>query len=285
MSHNRQKKIAVINDFCGFGRCSIAASLPVISAMKIQCCPLPTSIFSNHTGFDSFYYTDFTGHMDAYMDEWAKLDLHFNGILTGFLGSPEQVDIVRRFLERFKRTDTVTVIDPVMGDYGKLYPGFTEEFATEMAKLCGKADLILPNMTEVAYMLGIDYVDSGYDEAYVKDLLKKLCGLGAKIAAITGISFEPGQLGVMSYNSETGEYFKYFNKEANGKYHGTGDVFASCCTGALMNGLSTDAALSLAADYTARCIQNTLDDKDGRWYGVNFESEIPYLVKRLEDMK
>ena len=158
------------------------------------------------------------------------------------------------------------------------------EFTSDIS-LCGKADLILPNMTEVSYKLGIDYVDSGYDENYVKDLLKKLCGLGAKIAAITGISFEPGQLGVMSYNSETGEYFKYFNKEANGKYHGTGDVFASCCTGALMNGLSTNEALSLAADYTARCIQNTLDDNDGRWYGVNFESEIPYLVKRLEEMR
>ena len=109
MSHNRQKKIAVINDFSGFGRCSIAVSLPIISAMKVQCCPLPTSIFSNHTGFDSFFYTDYTEHMNAYMDEWKKLELRFDGILTGFLGSPEQIGIVKRFLELFKTKDNVTV--------------------------------------------------------------------------------------------------------------------------------------------------------------------------------
>ena len=122
MSHNQQKKIAVINDFCGFGRCSIVTSLPIISAMKIQCCPLPTSIFSNHTGYDSFFYTDYTEHMNSYIDEWVKLNLRFNGILTGFLGSPEQIGIVKRFFELFKSNDNVIVVDPVMGDNGKLYP-------------------------------------------------------------------------------------------------------------------------------------------------------------------
>ena len=136
MSYNHQKRIAVINDFCGFGRCSISVSLPVISALKVQCCPLPTSVFSNHTGFDSFYYTDFTAHMDAYIDEWEKLDLHFNGILTGFLGSPAQIEIVKRFLVRFKTKSTITVIDPVMGDYGSLYPTYSPRLAERCAPLC-----------------------------------------------------------------------------------------------------------------------------------------------------
>ncbi len=122
MDHNHQKKIAVINDFSGFGRCSIAVALPIISAMRIQCCPLPTAIFSDHTGFDSFYMTDFTEHMEPYADEWAKLDLHFNGIATGFLGSVRQIDIVEHFLRRFDRDDTTVLVDPVMGDYGALYP-------------------------------------------------------------------------------------------------------------------------------------------------------------------
>ena len=134
MSHNRQKKIAVINDFTGFGRCSIAASLPIISAMKIQCCPLPTSIFSNHTGFDSFFFTDYTKHMNAYMDEWKKLDLRFAGILTGFLGSPEQIEIVKHFLGMFKTKDNITVIDPVMGDYGKLYPTYSPLLAEQIGR-------------------------------------------------------------------------------------------------------------------------------------------------------
>lgn len=125
MSHNRQKKIAIINDFTGFGRCSITVSLPIISALKIQCCPLPTSIFSNHTGYNSFYYTDFTGHMDAYIKEWTKLNLQFNGILSGFLGSPEQINIVKNFFEGFKSSNTITVIDPVMGDDGALYPTYS----------------------------------------------------------------------------------------------------------------------------------------------------------------
>ena len=121
MYRDQQKKIAAINDFCGFGRCSLAVSLPIISTMGLQCCPLPTAVFSNHTGYDSFWYTDFTSHMDAYMEQWERLELHFDGILTGFLGSPEQIGFVSRFMERFKSVDTVTVIDPVMGDDGALY--------------------------------------------------------------------------------------------------------------------------------------------------------------------
>ena len=141
MPHNHQKKIAVINDFCGFGRCSLAVSIPIISAMKVQCCPLPTSVFSNHTGFESFYYTDFTRHMESYADEWEKLNLKFSGILTGFLGSPTQIGIVEDFLRKFKSGDTITVIDPVMGDYGNLYPTYSPELARKMKNLVPYADM------------------------------------------------------------------------------------------------------------------------------------------------
>ena len=118
-SHNHQKKIAVINDISGFGRCSIAVSLPIISMLKVQCCPLPTSIFSNHTGFPSFFFEDFTKNMEPYMEEWKKLDLKFNGISTGFLGSAKQIRIVQEFISEFKSKDTLVIVDPVMGDYGK----------------------------------------------------------------------------------------------------------------------------------------------------------------------
>ena len=126
-SHNNQKKIAVINDYSGFGRCSIAVAMPIISVMKVQCCPVPTSIFSNHTGFYSFYYEDFTDHMQRYIDEWKKLDLQFSGVCTGFLGSTAQISIVERFLTDFKRPETKVIVDPVMGDYGKPYPTYTDE--------------------------------------------------------------------------------------------------------------------------------------------------------------
>lgn len=186
MSHNHQKKIAVINDLCGFGRSSIAASLPIISAMKIQCCPLPTSIFSCHTGFPSFYSADFTSHMNAYMDEWVKLDLHFNGILTGFLGSPEQISIVKRFLGLFKREDNITLIDPVMGDYGKLYPSYSPLLAQQMSSLVPYADILTPNLTEACILTGTEYrPDMSRDE--LNSLCKTLSDMGPKKIVISGL--------------------------------------------------------------------------------------------------
>ena len=140
MSHNNQKKIAVINDFSGFGRCSIAVALPILSVMKVQCCPLPTSIFSNHTGFPSYFFEDYTSRMVPYMQEWKKLDLHFNGICSGFLGSKEQIEIVKKFFKEFKTEETQIIVDPVMGDYGKPYPTYTEEMCGEMKKLVEFAD-------------------------------------------------------------------------------------------------------------------------------------------------
>lgn len=150
MSHNNQKKIAVINDFSGFGRCSIAVALPILSVMKVQCCPLPTSIFSNHTGFPSYFFEDYTSRMVPYMQEWKKLDLHFNGICSGFLGSKEQIEIVKKFFKEFKTEETQIIVDPVMGDYGKPYPTYTEEMCGEMKKLVEFADILTPNVTEAA---------------------------------------------------------------------------------------------------------------------------------------
>lgn len=276
------KRIMTIQDISCVGKCSLTVALPIISAMGVEAGILPTAVLSTHTGFKNFTFHDLTNEIKPIANHWKSENIGFDAIYTGYLGSFEQIELVSEFFDEFKTDDNVIVIDPVMGDYGKLYPGFTEEFAAAMAKLCGKADIILPNMTEAAYMLGIDYVDSGYDEEYVKGVLMGLSNLGAKISVLTGVSFKEGELGVMAYNSETKEFFSYFNKEVHARYHGTGDVFASCCTGALMNGLSVEKSLAIAADYTARCIKNTVEDENGRWYGVNFEAEMPYLIKRLE---
>ena len=161
-----------------------------------------------------------------------------------------------------------------------MYTGFTPDFAKRMAELCGKADVIVPNMTEAAYMLDIEYREE-YDETLIKDILKRLCGLGAKTAVLTGVSFEVDKLGVMAYDSVKNSFFSYFNDRVDAHYHGTGDVFASCCVGALMNGLGLDKALILAADYTAMSIKATKEDPNGNWYGVNFEQTMPYLVSKI----
>ena len=217
MSHNCQKKIAVINDFSGFGRCSIAASLPIISAMKVQCCPLPTSIFSNHTGFDSFYYTDYTNHMDAYIDEWVKLRLHFNGILTGFLGSPEQIHIVKRFLELFKKGDNITVIDPVMGDYGMLYPTYSPLLAEQMCALVPYADILTPNLTEACILTGTEYkYDMGEEE--LTELCNKLSEMGPEKIVISGL--ERGD-DLENFIYESGKEYSCCNSIGKGqsRYH------------------------------------------------------------------
>ena len=189
--------------------------------------------------------------------------------------------LVSQFFDRFGGQDTLIYVDPAMADNGVLYTGFTPEFAKEMGKLCGKADVIVPNLTEASFMLGVDYVGENYDEAYIRDLLKQLTGLGCKTAVLTGVSFAPGQIGAMAYDAATDTYASYFNEKLPVSFHGTGDVFASACVGALMNGKDLAGALKIAVDYTLECIRETQNDPDARWYGVNFESAIPMLVHSL----
>ena len=141
-----QKRIAMINDFCGFGRCSITVALPIISALKVQCCPVPTSIFSNHTAFDSFFKADFTPQMEEYIAQWDKHGVEFDGILTGYLSSSRQLDIVQEFARRFRRDNTVMIVDPIMGDNGKLYNAYSPELARRMGELACSADILTPNL-------------------------------------------------------------------------------------------------------------------------------------------
>ncbi len=276
------KRIITVQDISCVGKCSLTVALPIISAMGVEAAVLPTAVLSTHTAFKKGYtFRDLTNDITAITDHWKKEHFFFDAIYTGYLGSFEQLDLISRFFDEFKTTDNVIVVDPVMGDYGKLYTGFTPEFAKAMAQLCGKADIIVPNMTEAAFMLGISYQGEGYDRAYVQDILYKLTQLGAKCAVLTGVSFEDGKVGVMAYDSVADKFFEYYTDRVNASYHGTGDVFASTCIGALMNGKSLEEALPIAADYTAECIRMTEADPNHNWYGVNFETAVPYLLKRL----
>ena len=185
MSHNNQKKIAVINDFAGFGRCSIAVALPIISMLRVQCCPLPTSLFSNHTGFKSFFFDDYTAKMPAYINEWKKLKLKFNGISTGFLGSKEQIQIVTEFFRDFNSEDNLIIVDPVMGDYGKPYPTYTLEMCEEMKKLVRYADILTPNVTEACILTDTPYQEKFRLKEY-QQMAEKLCEKGPHKVVISG---------------------------------------------------------------------------------------------------
>ena len=271
MSHNHQKKIAVINDFCGFGRCSIAASLPIISAMKIQCCPLPTSIFSNHTGFESFYYTDYTEHMNIYMDEWKKLDLQFEGILTGFLGSPQQIGIVKRFLELFKTENNITVIDPVMGDYGKLYPTYSPNLAEQMNSLVPYADILTPNLTEACILTGTEYhPDMDEDALFV--LCSKLADMGPKKVVISGL--ERGD-SIENFVFEKGKDAEVIMQHKVGPFRsGTGDVFSSIIAADAVNGVEFAASIRHASSFIAKVLRRSLELDLPKTDGICFEEYL-----------
>ena len=274
------KRIVTIQDISCVGKCSLTVALPIISAAGVETAVIPTAVLSTHTAFSEFTFCDLTAELPKISDTFLRLGLDFDAVYTGYLGSFEQLELVSAFIDRFGDKAKI-VIDPVMADNGKLYKGFTEEFAASMAKLCAKADLIIPNLTEASFMLGIEY-NPEYDEAYVREALKKLTALGAKCAALTGIGFKDDEVGVYCYDSVSGEYFSYFNEKLPVAFHGTGDIYASATLGAMMRGYSIPESLSIAVDYTLLCMKKTMQDENHRFYGVNFEEALPYYIKRLE---
>ena len=274
------KRIITIQDISCVGKCSLTVALPIISAAGVEAAILPTAVLSTHTAFEKFTFRDLTDEIQPIVDTFSDLSIDFDAVYTGYLGSFEQIDLVKRFISDLKTKNTTIFIDPVMADNGLLYKGFTQEFANKMAMLCKEADLILPNLTEACFMLNIPY-RKNYDEEYIRSILKQLTDLGAKCAAITGVSFEENQIGVYLYDSQTKEYFSYFNEKLPYSFHGTGDVFASCALGAYMRGHSMADALTVAVDYTLECIRLTIQDPHHRFYGVNFEQALPMLIKRL----
>ena len=275
------KRIVTIQDISCVGKCSLTVALPIISAMGVEAAILPTAVLSTHTMFQNFTVKDLTDQVEPIAEHWKKENFAFDAVYTGYLGSFEQIDLMKKFFEDFKTESNILFVDPAMADNGKLYPAFDEAFAKHMGTLCAKADIIVPNITEACFMTGTEY-KTEYDEAYVKELLIRLSDLGAKIAILTGVSFAEGKTGVMGYDKTTGEFAYYEHDKHSVSFHGTGDIFSSTCVGAMMNGMDWKEAVKVAADYTSECIRLTLEDPAKPWYGVNFEQAIHYLVEKLK---
>ena len=274
------RRIVTVQDISCVGKCSLTVALPIISAMGVETAIIPTAVLSTHTMFQNFTCKDLTDQIEPITAHWKAEDFGFDAIYTGYLGSFEQIDIVTKMFEDFKTESNVTIVDPAMADNGKLYPAFDEAFAKKMASLCAKADIILPNITEASFMTGMEY-KTEYDESYIKDMLKALTGLGAKIAVLTGVGFGEGKTGVMGYDSVNDEFWYFEQKKLPCSYHGTGDIFASAFTGALMNGFDWKGAAEIASEYVAECIWLTMADGKKEWYGVHFEAAIPFLLAKL----
>lgn len=274
MTHNYQKKIAVLNDFSGFGRCSIAVALPILSVMKIQCCPLPTSIFSNHTGYPSYFFEDYTDKMIPYMEEWKKLDLRFHGICSGFLGSKEQIEIVKKFFKEFKTEETQILVDPVMGDYGKPYATYTQEMCEEMKKLVEFADILTPNVTEACVLTDTPYKEK-WKVAEIREMAEKIHQMGPRKIAITGIT--QGDF-IANYCYEEGEEPKVLRTHRAGiQRAGTGDIFASILAADAVNAVPFQKSVKKASNFIKKCIVKSMELDIPEQDGVCFEELLGQL--------
>lgn len=279
MGHNQQKKIAVINDFCGFGRCSLTVSIPIVSALKVQCCPVPTSIFSNHTAYKSFFFTDYTEHMDAYIEEWKKLDLRFDGILTGFLGSVEQTEMVKRFLEYFKEKKTVTVIDPVMGDGGNLYATYSPELAKKIKTLLPYADILTPNLTEACLLTDTPYRED-MESHELLAVCEKLSKMGPKKIVISGLEKEDW---LINFVYEEGkEPVKVCGPKIGPGRAGTGDVFSSIIAADAVNGVPFFASVRHAAVFIAKVLTRAVEWNIPTTDGICFEEFLAEIGEGAE---
>ena len=287
------KRVLTVQDISCVGKCSLTAAIPVISAMGIEVCPLPTAILSNHTAFSSFSFLDLTDKIPEILNEWKKQGFHFDAIYTGYLGSIKQIDLVHKILDEFAQNDTLVVIDPCMADNGKLYTGFSQDFVKQMAKLCGRANVILPNMTEACLLVNQNYDDFEHTKMNIQNLIAKLVSLGTKQAVLKGVEFSKEKIGVaycsqklfdnnFSTNENNMEDMNiYFHHRYNKNFHGTGDVFASVVTGALVLKKELKEAVEIACDFIQESIECTLSNPNYNWYGVEFESALRNLPQKL----
>lgn len=278
--HNRQNKIALINDYSGFGRCSVAVQLPIISALHVQCCPLPTSIFSNHTGFPDFFYQDCTSYMPDYIARWEKLGLRFRGICTGFLGSSEQIGIVAGFIRQFRTADTVVLVDPVMGDYGSQYPTYTEEMCKEMVRLASVADIVTPNLTEACILTGTPYKEK-WHMAELTDLARQVADLGTSRVVITGIPQNTFLCNLcLDRTGETEELHLFKTHKIGTSRSGTGDIFSAILIADAVNGVAFADSVKKASQFIRTCIKKAVEMEIPVTDGVPFEEVLTKLKWR-----
>ena len=273
------KRILTVQDISCVGQCSLTVALPIISACGIETCILPSAVLSTHTGgFTGFTFCDLTDEMPKILEHWQKEGIRFDALYTGYLGSSRQIGYVLDIADTVLSEGAPLIVDPAMADNGKLYYGFDEAFVESMKQLVARADITLPNVTEASFLTGMDYRET-YDEAYVDELIRRLTALGAKKVVMTGIGYTPEETGVTVYADGVTRH--YSHKKFEKGCHGTGDIYASAFTGAVMRGKALYDAAVIAADYTLSCIEETKKDPE-HWYGAVFETSIPKLLQALE---
>lgn len=269
-------RIAAIHDLSCFGRCSLTIALPVLSAMGCQCCPLPTALLSAHTGFPGNTFLDLAAEMGRIAEHWAAMDLQFDAIYSGFLGSADQVDTVARFFDTFKKSDTAVIVDPVMGDHGTAYRTCTPELCRGMRVLAENSDVITPNLTEAALLLDRPYEEIRQADAY--EVVRRLSLGGRRSVVLTGYSSESGQTGALCFDRDSGESKAVQTPREPQDFSGTGDLFASVLAGGVAKGVPLFQAAQAAADFVRDCIARTLAEGLTEQDGVDFEPLLGQLT-------
>ena len=275
------KRVLTLQDISCVGQCSITVALPIISACGVETIILPSAVLSTHTGgFAHPAVRDLTEDIPGIMNHWVSENQKFDCLYTGYLASSTQIEYVSDLYKNVINKDGLLIVDPAMADNGKLYSGFDDDFVKAMAKLCGKADIILPNITEAAFMTGNELRLDNHDEEYIRLLLSSLGKLGCKKIVLKGIRYEEGKIGVAIYEPSNDSIDYYFTERVAKSSHGTGDCYAAALTGSLMQGRKLKEAAAIAANFVVECIKKTMDD-ESHWYGVKFEKALPLLVNEL----
>ncbi len=273
---NRQRKAAVINDFSSFGRCSLAVMLPILSALKVQCCSVPTAIFTNHTGFAHFSWVDFTDHMEAYIRDWQATGLRFDAIATGFLGSVRQIDFVKRFVSAFREPWTTVIVDPVMGDNGQLYPTYDPSLPVKMRELLAVADVITPNLTEACVLAGRTY-DPEMSDAELGAICRDLTQSRVNRVVISGLSRGDQMMNFVYERGKSPELV--LAPRLGPDRSGTGDVFSAVIVGELVQGVPFVEAVRRAAIFVEKAVARTVALNLPKPYGLAFEEVLGELIK------
>ncbi len=270
-------KILTIQDVSCVGQCSLTVALPILSACGVETCILPSAVLSTHTAFKNFTCRDLTDDMPVISAYWQKENIKFDAFYTGYLGSEKQIHFVTDIFKAHGKENSMTFVDPAMADNGKLYPAFDKAYADAMKPLCFHADVMLPNLTEACLLTDTPYQEI-YEETYISEIIRKMHNAGANRIILTGISYTPETTGVVIADKNQMQYYQH--KKLSQGSHGTGDVYASAFIGAYLHGQTIFEAARTAADYTVKCIENTLDDAS-HWYGVKFETALPDLITQL----
>lgn len=272
------KRVLTIQDISCVGQCSLTVALPILSACGLETAILPSAVLSTHTGgFSGYTFRDLTDDMPKIKDHWVKEGIQFDAITTGYLGSIQQIEIIKDIFNQTRKDKSTIFVDPAMADNGKLYIGFDEDFVRAMFGLCSQADYVFPNITEACLLTNSEY-KTEYDQSYIEMLLKKLCDGGCKNIVLTGVSYTQDTTGVVVY--ENGQYAYYEHQKLAKGSHGTGDIYASSFVGAFMRGKTAFEAAQIAADYTVSCILKTAE-VENHWYGAVFEPVLPQLIEAI----